>query len=223
MNKSFGQADPRLEEYTARTFHPEDDVLREIRTRSKAVGLPEIQVAALDGLHLEVLTRLAGAKKIVEIGALGGYSGVCLLRGAGDGGRLWTFELEEKNAAVVRESLSRAGFAERSQVIVGRASDTLPSIEKHGPFDLVFIDADKEGYPGYLAWAAQHLRVGGAVLGDNAFLFGEVIDDPAARPERAAAITAMRAFHGGLTDPKGRFRATMIPTGEGLALGVKIR
>jgi caffeoyl-CoA O-methyltransferase len=223
MNKSFGQADPRLEEYTARTFHPEDALLAEIRERSKAAGLPDIQVAALDGLHLEVLTRLAGAKKIVEVGALGGYSGVSLLRGAGEGGRLWTFELEQKNAEVVRESFQRAGFADRSEVIVGRAAETLPTIVKHAPFDLVFIDADKESYPTYLAWAAEHLRVGGAVIGDNAFLFGEVVDEPDTNPKHANAIRAMRAFHAGLVDPRGRFRSTMIPTGEGMAVGVKIR
>jgi caffeoyl-CoA O-methyltransferase len=220
--KSFGQADPRLAEWTERTYHPEDQVLREIRDRSRAAGLPEIQVGPLDGLHLEVLARLSGARRAVEIGTLGGYSGVCLMRGMPADGRLWSFEIDPKHAEVARESLRRAGFGERSKVIVGAASSMLPSIEGEGPFDLVFVDADKEGYPDYVAWAAENLRVGGAVLCDNAFLFGEIVDDPGKRPERATIIGAMRRAHELLTGD-GRFRATMLPTGEGLAVGVKIR
>lgn len=224
MEKSFGQADPRLAEYVERVFAPEDPVLADVRARSDAAGLPAIQVGALDGLLLEVMARGVAARRIVEIGTLGGYSGVCLLRGAGEAGELWTFELEEGHAAVARESFRRAGTERRAHVLVGDARARLREVEAHGPFDLVFIDADKVGYPAYLAWAAEHLRVGGVVLGDNAFLFGECIDDPAtARPERRAAIRAMREFHAELARPGGRFRATIVPTGEGLAVAVKIR
>jgi caffeoyl-CoA O-methyltransferase len=139
-------------------------------------------------------------------------------------GRLWTFELYEKHAAVARESFRKAGAGDRAQVIVGPALEKLKSIESEGPFDLVFIDADKESYPAYAEWAAEHLRVGGVVLGDNAFLFGEVVKDPASdagKPE-ALRISRMRAFHDYLVRG-GRFRSTMLPTGEGLALGVKVR
>jgi caffeoyl-CoA O-methyltransferase len=221
-DKAFGCGDPELGAYTERTFAPEDPVLGEIRARSTAAGLPPIAVGPLDGLHLEVLARAAGAKKAVEIGTLGGYSGVCLLRGMGDAGRLWTCEIDPRAAEVARESFRRAGCGERAEVVVGKALDTLPRIAAHGPFDLVFIDADKDGYPAYLDWAADHLRVGGMVLGDNAFLFGLVHKDPASVPDEAARIRAMRAFHEGLVRG-GRFRSTMLPTGEGLALGVKVR
>jgi caffeoyl-CoA O-methyltransferase len=216
VNKTFGQADPKLEKYVYDTFAPEDDLLRDVRGRQQEAGLPDIQVGMLDGLHLEVLARAFGAKKIVEIGTLGGYSGTCLLRGAGDGAHLHTFELDPKHAAVARETFAKAGFGSRAVVHVGAALDELPSIEGDGPFDLVFIDADKTSYPAYLDWAGANLRVGGAVLGDNAFLFGRVIESP-----ETADVKAMRAFHEGLV--KGRFRSTMLPTGEGLALGVKIR
>jgi caffeoyl-CoA O-methyltransferase len=220
--KVFGCGDPELSAWTEKTYAPEDAVLVEIRERSARAGLPPIQVGALDGLHLEVLARAASATKAVEIGTLGGYSGVCLLRGMGEHGRLWTCELEEKNAAVARESFAKAGVAARAEVVIGPALKTLPAIAKHGPFDLVFIDADKDNYPGYLAWAADHLRVGGLVLGDNAFLFGLVHKDPRGAGAEQPRIEAMQAFHHALAHG-GRFRSTMLPTGEGLALGVKIR
>ncbi len=217
MNKSFGQSDPRLEQHVYEVFKPEDEVLAGIRARQAAAGLPDIQVAALDALHLEVLVRAAGAKQAVEIGTLGGYSGVAILRGLGEGGRLDTFELDPDHARVAADNFRRAGFAKNVRLHVGPALDKLGEIEQDGPFDLVFIDADKQGYPAYLAWAADHLRVGGMVLGDNAFLFGEIVDDPGGERSRH-----MIDFHRELAQG-GRFRSTILPTGEGLALGVKIR
>lgn len=219
--KGFGQGDPALAGWAAELFAPEDDVLREIRARSAARGLPAIAVGAMDGLHLDVLARAAGAKKAVEIGALGGYSGVCLLRALGAGGFLHTFELSPDFAAVARESYERAGFAGRFAIHVGSAAERLADVERDGPFDLVFVDADKRGYPGYLAWAEEHLRVGGMILADNAFAFGHV-HDPSWRGDDAGAVAPMRAFAERLARG-GRFRATMLPTAEGLALGVKVR
>lgn len=218
MNKAFGCADPALQDYTYRTFAPEDDFLRDVRARQREAGLPDIQVSALDALHLEVLARASGAKRAVEIGTLGGYSGTCLLRGMGDGARLDTFEIDPRHAEVARETFRRAGFADRARIHIGAAGERLVDIEAEGPFDLVFIDADKTGYPAYVTWAADHLKPGGLVLCDNAFLFGHVVDDaPAA--DWAAPVAAMRRAHALLTQ---RFRATMIPTGEGLAMGVRL-
>ncbi len=219
--KGFGQGSPELARWAEAVFAPEDAVLREIRERSAAAGLPGIQVGRFDGLHLEVLARAAGARRAVEIGTLGGYSGVCLLRGLGPGGTLDTFEMRPAHAEVARESFARAGFADRVRIHVGPARELLRTIEGQGPFDLVFIDADKGGYPDYLAWAEAHLRQGGLVVADNAFGFGHV-HDPAYRGEDAAAIEPLRRFAERLARG-GRFRATMIPTEEGLALGVKVR
>ena len=216
-DKGFGQGDPALSRWAEGVFHPEDEVLREIRERSIREGLPAIAVGRLDGLHLEVLARAAGAQKAVEIGTLGGYSGVCLLRGMGPHGVLHTFEYSEKHARVASESFRQAGVAARAHLHVGPALEKLPGIEAEGPFDLVFIDADKVGYPAYLAWAGEHLREGGLLLGDNAFGFGE-IHLPGGDEGRAA----LRKFNQELATG-GRFRSTMIPTAEGLALGVKIR
>ena len=215
--KGFGQGSPELARWAQTVFQPEDEVLAEIRKRSIAAGLPAIAVGRFDGLHLEVLARLMGARKAVEIGTLGGYSGVCLLRGMPKDGVLHTFELNEHHAEVARESFRRAGVADRAWVHVGPALEKLREIEREGPFDLCFIDADKVSYPDYLAWAAEHLRVGGAVLGDNAFGWGNV-----AKKDGDDGVRALRRFNEELARG-GRFRATMIPTEEGLALGVKVR
>src|SRR6185436_18698355 len=151
------KADDKLTRYLTRVFKPEDSLLKEARERSLKAGLPEIQVGPMDALHLEVLARACGATRAVEIGALGGYSGIALARALGKGGRLHTFELDPKHAEVARESFRKAGVLDRVQIHVGPALERLPDCEKDAPFDLVFIDADKESYPAYLAWAADHL------------------------------------------------------------------
>jgi len=218
-DKPFGTADPDLSRWAEKTFAPEDPVLAEIRERSIAAGLPAIAVGKMDGLHLEVLARLSRARKAVEIGTLGGYSGVCILRGM-DEGVLHTFELSEKHAEVARESFRKAGVAERARVHVGPALRLLPEIEGEGPFDLCFIDADKTGYPAYLAWAEKNLKIGGVVIGDNAFGFGGVVRDVPGTDREG--VLAIRKFNEELAR-SGRFRATMIPTSEGLAVGVRVR
>jgi caffeoyl-CoA O-methyltransferase len=215
MNKSFGNDDPRLSAYIDRVYQPDDPVLIEVRERSVREGLPDIQLAALDGRHLEILTRMLGARRAVEIGTLGGYSGICILRGLAAEGILHTIEIDARHAAVAMESFRRAGFAERARIHIGPASDVLPQIAAEGPFDLVFIDADKEGYAGYIDW-----RTGGAVIGDNAFLFGRLPDAPPTGPAGAAG-RAMQAFHQTLA-MGGQFRSTVFPTGEGLAVGIRI-
>ncbi|HTT70351.1 MAG TPA: O-methyltransferase [Anaeromyxobacteraceae bacterium] len=220
-DKGFGQGDPALARWAEKTFVPEDAVLAEIRARAAREGLPPIAVGPMDGLHLEVLARAAAAKRAVEIGTLGGYSGVCLARGLGPDGLLHTFEVEPEHARVARESFERAGVAGRVRIHVGPAEAALESVEADGPFDLVFIDADKAGYPSYLAWAEEHLRVGGIVLADNAFAFGQ-IHDPSGPLAGESGVRPLRAFARRLASG-GRFRSTLLPTGEGLALGVKVR
>jgi caffeoyl-CoA O-methyltransferase len=219
--KAFGQGSEALAAWAESVYRPEDDVLREIRERCAAEGLPAIQVGRFDGLHLEVLARACGARRAVEIGTLGGYSGVCLLRGMGEDGFLHTFELDPRHAEVARASFRRAGVEARVAIHVGAAAERLPEVEAEGPFDLVFVDADKLGYPAYLAWAEAHLRVGGVLLADNTFGFGHVHEERPAG-ESAEAMAALRRFSERLAQG-GRFRATMLPTAEGLSLGVKVR
>jgi caffeoyl-CoA O-methyltransferase len=216
MNKSFGNDDPRLARYVYERYRPEDDVLRGARDRAAEAGMPDIQVAALDALHLEVLTRACGARRAIEIGTLAGYSGVAIARGLGDGGRLDTFELEPAHARVAEATFRAAGVADRVRIHVGPALERLRDVEAEGPFDLCFIDADKGGYPRYLDWAARNLRKGGVLLADNSFLFGELVDGSA-----TPAVAAMNEFHDRLARG-AEFRATVLPTGEGLAFAVRV-
>jgi caffeoyl-CoA O-methyltransferase len=219
MNKQFGNEDPTLSAYVARTYAPEDEVLREIRERSKHAGLPDIQLAALDARHLEILARACQARRAVEIGTLGGYSGLCILRGMGPTGTLDTVDIEPKHAKIARESFRKSGFSARARVHVGPAKKILPRLAGLGPFDFCFIDADKEGYPAYLEWAADNLRPAGLVVLDNAFLFGRLAKK--ATGKGAPEIAAMQKVHAMLAHD-GRFRSTVLPTGEGLAVGVRI-
>ncbi len=216
--KGFGATDPRIAPYVEALLEPEDEELREIRARSTQEGLPTIAVGPFDGRHLEVLARMAGARRSIEIGTLGGYSGTCLARALPEGGRLDTFELDPRHAAVAAESFRRAGVAEKVRLHVGPALEGLRKIEAEGPFDLVFIDADKAGYPAYLAWSEEHLRVGGVVIADNVFrraAFPLPNDPP-------AAAEGIRRFNESLAR-SGRFRTTMLPLEDGFAVGVKVR
>ena len=174
--KGFGQADPALRRWAEQVFQPEDEVLREIRERSIREGLPAIAVGNFDGLHLEVLARATGALKAVEIGTLGGYSGVCLLRGMGPHGVLHTFEFSEKHARVASASFHKAGVAARAHIHVGPAATTLREITAEAPFDLVFIDADKESIPDYFALALRLTRAGSLIVVDNVVRGGAIAD-----------------------------------------------
>ncbi len=173
--------------------------------------MPAIQVGRSEGKLLELLLKLAGAKKVVEVGTLAGYSAIRLARGLPEGGKVWTIEFDARHAEVARQAIAAAKVADKVEVLVGAGLDVLPTLDRHGPFDAVFIDADKENYDGYGRWAAKNLRPGGLLLGDNAYLFGELMGKDA----RAAA---MRRFH---EEAAVAFDTTCIPTPDGLLLGIK--
>jgi caffeoyl-CoA O-methyltransferase len=213
----IGQSDPAVAAYLDSVFGPEDAVLAEIRQRASRSGLPDIAVARLDGRHLTAVALAAKAQKIVEIGTLAGYSAVCLARGLPAGGRLDTFEFDAKHAKVAQESFRKAGVEELVHLHVGRAFENLPGIEKHGPFDLVFVDADKVSYPDYLHWSIANLRPGGIILADNVFRAAFGPDVTWSRE----SVEALDLFNRELATG-GNFVATFLPTVEGLAMGVKI-
>ena len=153
----------------------DDPVLAAALQASDAAGLPRIAVSAQQGKFLCLLAGAIGARRILEIGTLGGYSTIWLARGAGSQGRVVTLEYEPKHAEVARANLQRAGVADRVEVIVGAALETLPTLTGD-PFDLVFIDADKENYAGYLEWAVRLARPGSVLVLDNVVREGRILE-----------------------------------------------
>lgn len=222
-NKPYAAA-PELAGYVLDRFQPEDEVLARVRERAKAGGIPPIHVSPFDGRLLEVLARATAPRRIVEIGTLAGYSGICLARALAAGGRLYTLEIDPRHAEVAQESFVDAGVADRVEIHVGPAQETLAKFPPAST-DVVFIDADKEGYPGYVRWASTALRIGGIVILDNAFAWGRLArpDGPFKNDGEERSIRALDAANRLLADPEGPFRSMMIPTSEGLALGVRVR
>ncbi|HEX9037816.1 MAG TPA: O-methyltransferase [Ktedonobacterales bacterium] len=148
-------------------YAPEDEALRAAREAPAAHDMPHINVSPAEGRLLEMLARMVGARRILEIGALAGYSGIWLARALPAGGQLISLEVSEKHAQVARASLERAGLTERAEVRVGPAEETLQALASQPLFDMVFIDANKDGYPQYLDWALRLTRAGGVIVADN--------------------------------------------------------
>jgi predicted O-methyltransferase YrrM len=143
---------------------------------SEAAGLPSINVAANQGKFLHLLARLAGAKRILEIGTLGGYSTIWLARALPPDGKLITLEADPNHAKVARSNLARAGVAERVQLYFGKALETLPSLAGDAPFDFIFVDADKQNNAAYLDWAIRLSRPGSVIIVDNVIRSGDIVD-----------------------------------------------
>jgi caffeoyl-CoA O-methyltransferase len=175
-----------IDERLVALFASEDDALKGALAAAGEHGMPEIQISPLQGKLLQVLAASCGARKILEIGALAGYSGIWLARALPQDGRLISLEISALHAEVARASLARAGLADRAEVRVGPAADLLAGLEGEAPFDLVFIDADKPSYPTYLEWALRLTRPGGIIVADNCIRGGgplveAVGEDPVVR------------------------------------------
>lgn len=167
-----------VDRYLAGLLAPDDDVLEAALAASDAAGLPAIQVSATQGKLLQLLARLQGARTILEIGTLGGYSTIWLARALPQGGHMVTLELDPKHAEVARSSLAGACLADRVEVRVGPAFESLAALEAEGagPYDLVFVDADKVNGPAYLEWALALARPGSLLVFDNVVRGGAVTD-----------------------------------------------
>jgi predicted O-methyltransferase YrrM len=167
-----------VDRYITDQLVPSDAALDAALAGSAAAGLPAINVAPNQGKLLQLLARSVGAKRILEVGTLGGYSTIFLARALPPGGKLITLEYEPKHADVARTNIDRAGFSKVVEIRVGKAIDSLPRIaaEGGGPFDFVFIDADKPGNADYFAWALKLARVGTMIIVDNVVRKGAVID-----------------------------------------------
>ena len=209
----------RIDGYIEQLFAAEDEALRAARTAMAEAGLPAINVSPTAGKLLYLLARLVGARRVLEIGTLGGYSAIWLARALPDDGRLVTLELEERHAAIARANLVRAGVAERVEIRLGPALATLADMAANGegPFDLVFIDADKPPYLDYLEWSLRLSRPGTLIVADNVVQRGAVVEPDGG----SVAVQAIRRFNQALAaDP--RLEALILPMArqeiDGLAL-----
>ena len=173
-----------IDDYIDKHLVGEDEVLKAALEASVAAGLPAINVSANQGKLLMLLAQSIGAHRILEIGTLGGYSTIWLARAVPARGQVVSLEIDAGNAAVAAASLQRAGVADRVDIRIGRAVDTLAALEQAGvqPFDLVFIDADKQSNPEYLAWALRLTHVGSVIIVDNVVRGGAVADSTATDP-----------------------------------------
>ena len=175
------------------TVGGDDTALSAALVASAEAGLPPIAVSAQQGRFLWLLARAVGARRILEVGTLGGYSTICLARGVGAEGAVVTLEYDPRHAEVAARNLERAGVADRVQIVVGAALDTLPTLT--GDFDLVFIDADKENNSAYVRWAIELGRPGTVIVVDNVVRNGRILD-PVEGDTQARAVRDMLAMMG---------------------------
>jgi predicted O-methyltransferase YrrM len=168
LEESLGVGDPALAAAVAATHK---------------AGLPSIEVSPLQGRLLHLMARMMGARRVLEIGTLGGYSTICLASAVGKDGRVITLEAEPDHAEVARKNIARAGLADVVELRLGLALDLLPGLLAEAPFDLIFIDADKESMPDYLTWSLRLSRPGTVIVGDNVVRRGKVADPRSTDPD----------------------------------------
>ena len=177
-----------IDAYIEDLFDPSDEVLEAALRDSRRAGLPEINISPNQGRLLQLLVAMSGARRMLEVGTLGGYSAIHLARALPDDGTLISLEIDEHHAEVARNNIARAGLSERVEIRVGDAHELLAALieDDEGPFDVVFIDADKGSYPAYLEASLRLVREGSLILGDNTIRGGTVLDpqDASARATR---------------------------------------
>ncbi|HRK30582.1 MAG TPA: O-methyltransferase [Tepidisphaeraceae bacterium] len=198
-----------VDEYIVSTLINEDDVLRQTQIDAKAAGLPAISVSAAQGKLLQLFVQMLAARRVLEVGTLAGYSAIWMARALPADGSLFTIEFDPRHAEVARQNVNRAGLSARVNQCVGDARDILPQLhaENAGPFDLVFIDADKKSTPIYFEWALKLSRPGSIIIVDNVIRSGRVAD-AASRDADVQGIQEFNRMVGG----SGSVSATAIQT-----------
>jgi predicted O-methyltransferase YrrM len=201
-----------LEQYLSSHYWSEDTLLRELRADIERRG-PVIQISAETGRLIALLVRAVAAERVLEVGTLFGYSGVWIARELPPSGRLDTIEIEPMHADVAEEWFARAGVADRVTVHRGAGVDVLATLP--GPYDVAFIDADKDNYPQYTRLALERMRPGGILIADNAIRRGQIVDAGV-----SADIDGIRSMHDLLAGNPDLI-ATTVPVGDGVAIAVK--
>lgn len=203
--------------YVGELFAREDEALRAARAEMEREGLPKINVSASEGTLLHILARAVEARRILEIGTLGGYSATWLARALPEEGRLISLEIDEHHAEVARRNLARAGLTDKVEVRVGPAAESLDALAASGEesFDFVFIDADKDGYPIYLEKSVPLVREGGLIVADN------VLQPAVLDPDAETGITRYNAALAARTDLVSIITPTLGRGLGGLSISVK--
>jgi caffeoyl-CoA O-methyltransferase len=205
---------PAVHQYLIEHGSPPDPVLQELARETQSVGpLALMQVAPEQGAFLELLTRLVGARRAIEVGTFTGYSSICIARGLAPDGRLLCCDVSEEWTAIARRYWDKAGVADRIELRLAPAADTLRALPETPDVDLAFIDADKPGYPVYYEEILKRLRPGGLILADNVLWMGRVADPSADDPQ----TQAIRAFNAKVARD-ARVECVMIPLSDGLTL-----
>jgi caffeoyl-CoA O-methyltransferase len=213
-----GHNDDALIHYLRSLFAPEDDLLRAIRAEIDARGLPRITIQPEEAQVLQLLLKAIGARRVVEIGTMVGYSATWIARSLPPDGCLITIEHDPDRAEIALEFFKKAGVDGRIDLRIGPAFDVLASLAADAPYVAVFIDANKVDYPAYLTWAVDHIRVGGLILGHNA-LMGGAVAEPSRRSDRL--VKGVLAFNQQIAgDP--HLHGAIIPIGDGIAAALKI-
>ncbi|HEY9229639.1 MAG TPA: O-methyltransferase [Gemmatimonadaceae bacterium] len=204
----------RAGDYITGLFSAEDELLASLREEADRTGLPPIAISADEGRLLQVLLTSINARRVLEVGTLGGYSAICMARTLPPGGRLVTVEINESHAVFARRYIERAGLSDRIEVRVGRALDVLPALDGER-FDAIFLDADKEPLPTYFEWSLRLVRPGGLIIADNALWGGRVYESV----EMDDKTKGVREFNRRMaTDP--RVLGIIVPTHDGVAVAV---
>ncbi|WP_025117035.1 O-methyltransferase [Lysinibacillus fusiformis] len=205
----------KVNNYIDAVFAQQDPILENVIASITEQGMPAISVSPSSGKLLTMLVSITGAQDILEIGALGGYSGICLARGMEDGGTLTSLELEEKYAQLAAQNLVNAGFSEQVTYLTGPALESLEKLIADGRrFDFFFIDADKENYEYYLAYCIKLANAGALIVTDNVLAAGSVAD-PEVTPKRYTAI--MKKFNKLVADHP-QLESILLPIGDGLTV-----
>ena len=218
----FTPIDERLHDYLVRYGARQDDVLREIQAETAAMGdVAEMQIAPDQGAFMTVLARAIGATEALEVGTFTGYSAISIARGLAPGGRLMCLELDEEYAEVAARNFERAGVAERIEILVGPAADSLRALPERELFDLVFIDADKTGYPEYFEASLRRTRPGGLILLDNVLGGGAIASPDDEVPEGwRESVIALRALNEKLAVDE-RVDLAMVGIADGITIARK--
>lgn len=216
----YTPVDERLHRYMVEHGTRQDDALRAVQEEAEAMGpVSEMQIAPDQGAFMTLLARAVAAREILEVGTFTGYSAICLARGLAPGGRLLCCEISEEYAEIAARNLERAGVADRVEIRVGPALETLRSLPERGLFDMAFVDAEKTGYVDYYEESLSRLRPGGLLLLDNVLAGGHIASDevPEGREESVAALREVNDLVAG----DERVDLAMVAIADGLTIARK--